>query len=373
MRMARRITAIALTILVAACVEAGPASPTTDVGPSPPNGASLIESDADDRREWRAIRERFDDPATLAGVQVGYGQLGQPARIFERELQPLRGDRLRWGAPVADGPVAGQVAVALRDGAVSEVWLIDIETGEERKIVDRTGLITSLELDPEGGRAHLVETTLPFETVDVVSVGLADGVVTEVTAVEVADVARGHVDTHLDTATDRLLVLACGITCELIGVDVADGSIAWSRPSDHRALTGGRPGSVLAWHACGIPCATQLVDPVTGIGEPAAETCGSVAIGVRSGAIAIATDSDGSECPEMDAPPTIHVYADRAATPLASKTVPDDLTLVHNGGDIGYDIDPSAVLVIRSLEDLFDEPSLPRLLDLATGAFVPAN
>ena len=373
MRMARSITAIALTLAIAACVASAPSSPTTHDGPSPTSEASPTESDAENRGEWWAIRDVFDDPATLTGVQVGYGQFGEPAEIFEREFEPLRGERLRWGAPVADGPVDGQVAVAFRDGAVSEVWLIDTATGEERKVAERPGLISSLELDPEGGVVHLLETALPVASFDVVSVGLDGAPAQEIVSIEVADVARDWVDTHLDTATDRLLVLACGFTCELTGVDLSDGTIAWSRPSDHHTLTGGPPGNVLASHHCNIPCATQLVDPATGAGLPGPETCGTPAIGVRSGAIAIATDTDGSACPEMDVPPTIHVYADDRSTPIASKTIPDDLRLVGNGGDIGYDIDASAVLVMRSLEDLFDEPSLPRLLDLSTGAFVPAN
>ena len=131
----------------------------------------------------RPIRRRGDADR----FQLGYGRFGEPARSFERAFEPLRGERLRWSDPVADGPVGGQVAVAFRDGPVSEVWLIDIATGEERKIAERPGLISSIELDRDASVIHLLETTMPVDSFDVVSVGLDGDPAQAIVTIEVAE------------------------------------------------------------------------------------------------------------------------------------------------------------------------------------------
>jgi hypothetical protein len=361
------------TVIVAACAAPPPPSATPIDAPASPVASPTPLADAA-RDEWRTVSDIHDDPATAVGIELRYGRFGAPARVFERPFAPLRGDQLRWGDPIADGPIDGTIAAAFRDGDTSEIWSIDVLTGAETKVAERPALISGIELDLDAGEVHLLETTLPLEAFEVVTLRLADGAPTSVVTVPVAEVARQHVATHLDPSTGMLLVLACGFTCELTGVDLAASSIAWSRPSDHRALSGVVPGVVLASHGCNTPCATQLVDPVTGIGARAAETCGSVALGIRSGALAIATDTDGEACPEMDVPPTIHVWTDPWTNPVAARVVPDDLRLATDGGgDTGFDVDPGVVLLLRSVEDLVDEPTLPRRLDLSTGELAPLS
>ena len=71
--------------------------------------------------------------------------------------------------------------------------------------------------------------------------------------------------------------------------------------------------------------------------ESARTSCGSVVLGVRAGALAIATDADGETCRESDSPPTIHVWTDPWVTPTASRVIPAELVLGSDGGDTGFD------------------------------------
>ncbi len=370
--MTVRSIGVALMVLVAAAC-ASPASTPIATDPASPPPASPSAAAVAARNEWRAVSTVYDDPATAVGAELAYGRFGAPGRVFDRAFAPLRGDRLRWGGPVADGPLGGLIAVAFRDDDTTEIWTIDVETGAETKIAERAALISGLELDPRAGVVHLVETTLPLEAFEVVTLDLDSGAPTHVTTIPVADVAREHVATHLDPSTGTLLVLACGFTCELTGVDLAGGAVAWSRPSDHQALTSSLPGIVLASHTCGLPCATQLIDPVTGTGTRAADTCGSAVLGVRAGAPAIATDSDGETCRELGAPPTIHVWTDPWVTPTASRVIPGDLFLDSDGGETGFDVDPSAVLLVHSADDVAAGATEGRRLDLSSGALGPID
>ncbi|MEX2183208.1 MAG: hypothetical protein WEC14_02075 [Chloroflexota bacterium] len=319
---------------------------------------------------WWAISGRFDDPATLTGFRLGIGPLGGPAHVIEQELEPLRGDRLRWGQPKADGPAAGLIAYAFGDGQSSEVWTASIDDGQPTKVGDLEGIVASIELDRTRGVAYVVTGRLPFEAVDLVIVDLASGAIDVLATISVSSESDDHIDTELDESSGHLLLLACGVACRLTGIDVGQRTVSWDRPSDFQTLAGSVPGSVLAARPCGTPCATQRIDTADGIGERSAEACDVATLGIRFGTTAVVTDSDGQSCRRRGEPTTLYIFQGPGLEPVASKVLAEGYALVVNGWDGGYEATPGSVVLSPggSMQPLIEDPAAGQLLDLATGA-----
>jgi hypothetical protein len=139
-------------VLLAALIPWGCGGPSQTASPSasPQNAAGLLE--------WYQLeaRERPDQDDVLGSLtlRTGYvdgtttAQIGLPIDL-EVDWPPL-------GFAFASGPAGGLVAYAMDDGTTSRVHLVDVATGETRRVLESTQAMVAGMIHPSADALYLL-------------------------------------------------------------------------------------------------------------------------------------------------------------------------------------------------------------------------
>ena len=317
------------------------------------------------------MQPRFADESSLAGFDVVMGVFGQPstALTFTADA-PVRGEAMRWAMPRLAGPIDGMVLATdgLDGGYILEV--LSIASGNARSLERRPLSAVALTADASTGLAYVAEAAQGADSMDLMQVDVATGRWRPLARLQMAFTEDWLVDLAIEPAAGILLVLDCAAACRLRGVDLADGSTLWSRPSDFRYFVDG-PQPLLS-RPCGLPCSGQFVDATTGVGTATGRHCEAAVPATIDGETVVATDSNGDACATGADASVVHLYQQGRDGPSGDFPVGAGLRLVVNGGESGYAVPPSMVVLGRdgSLGALSADNSAAQLLDLNTGQLI---
>jgi hypothetical protein len=320
---------------------------------------------------WWALREHFDTPQILAGFDLGVGSFdGEPAYVLSRRYQdPAVGEAMPRARPRAAGPDDGLVVVTYRDDQKSIVEVVDVATGADQVVAERTKVVWGVAIDASAHAVFVAEAAPGASSLEVVRIDLGSGDSRPVADLPVSGDPGLRVTLQLDEPRAHLLVLACEQVCRLHAIELASGERRWDRPSDYEDAIAAEPDGIVLSRSCGVPCPVQVVNPMDGAGRHVGEACdAAVALRVR-GRLMVATDTDGTSC-EMPDPRRLFAYTPGSRTPEFDLALPIGQRIVPRSRDTGYSLDEGWLPVTESggLSQLLDDSSGVTLVFLPTGA-----